>query len=1093
MLKRLILILTSLALVASACGSDGGDTASTTTAPAKQSVLTTTTAAPAAPSGLGDGSLGTVEVGAGEAIQIRSLNAISGDVAFLGIPNENGIRMAVEDYGQIHGHDVEVGTGLDDLCSADGGQAAAQTIVADEDVIGVIGTSCSGAATAASPLISAAGMVMVSGSNTSPSLTSDLAGTAGPNYHVGYYRTAHNDLYQGQAAANFALEVLGVSSAAAIHDGDPYTEGLARAFADAFEAGGGTLTGFTAVNKGDTDMVPVLTEIAAGSPDLLFFPIFQPEGDFIIQQSATVSGLGDTIMMAADGLLNSNYLAVSETEGMYFSGPDVRYGANFNESTGATAADVLADYEAEFGEAPAAPFWAHSYDAAVLLMDAISAASYDDGGTLVIDRAGVREALNGVSNYSGLIGSMSCDAFGDCSSAKITVIQNTDIADYAASTANVVYEYAPLGGAQVGEVAAGAPAGEDSTDPIRMPIHNWSSQIAGAYIMAAILESAGATTELIPSDSTLVYTAMCEGDMELVHEVWESSFGPAFEERVAEGCVIDAVTHDTKTREEWWYPAHTADHCPGLPDWEALNACAALFATPESGDKGSYLAGPVDWMKADQERVDGLNLDFVVNNAGTAGALWAALDASIANDEPIVMFNWTPNFTEVLYEGAFVEFPAFEPECNTDPSWGVNPDALYDCGNPAGAYLKIGVNSEFPAKWPNAYGVVQNINFQNSDLAEMALYVDLDGMEPEDAANAWLADHCDRWTGWSGADASACPAGPTVEPLGSDLAMCRANWASGYVQAEIVRQVLQSAGYGVSDPSAMELGPATAYMTMASGECDFWANSWYPNHYSWYENELPDGSLVSEHVEAVDGLFQDSGVQGWLITKSWADAEGIVSMDQINDTPALYEALDTDGDGVGEILGCPEDWTCDDTQEQMIAFAGWDNLVQTKAGYDALFAEFVNRVRAGDPGVMYTWTPSSYVVEMVPGVDVYWLSIEEDSVLDDSNPLGMSGGESQSQGDGFRDAPADTCTQPCQLGWEAADIQVSARSDVLAGDPYLHNLLVQIRPSILDISILQVEQTNGDGSEAHVQELAAGWMADNADIVAGWREAASAG
>ena len=642
----------------------------------------------------------------------------------------------------------------------------------------------------------------------------------------------------------------------------------------------------------------------------------------------------------------------------------------------------------------------------------------------------------------------------------------------------------------------GAPAGEDSSDPIRMPIHNWSSQIAGAYIMAAILESAGANTELIPSDSTLVYTAMCEGDMELVHEVWESSFGPAFEERVAEGCVIDAVTHDTKTREEWWYPAHTADHCPGLPDWEALNDCAALFATPESGDKGSYLAGPVDWMKADQERVDGLNLDFVVNNAGTAGALWAALDASIANDEPIVMFNWTPNFTEVLYEGAFVEFPAFEPECNTDPSWGVNPDALYDCGNPAGAYLKIGVNSEFPAKWPNAYGVVQNINFQNSDLAEMALYVDLDGMEPEDAASAWLADHCDRWTGWSGADASACPeapAAPTVEPLGSDLSMCRANWASGYVQAEIVRQVLQSAGYGVSDPSAMELGPATAYMTMASGECDFWANSWYPNHYSWYENELPDGSLVSEHVEAVDGLFQDSGVQGWLITKSWADAEGIVSMDQINDTPALYEALDTDGDGVGEILGCPEDWTCDDTQEQMIAFAGWDNLVQTKAGYDALFAEFVNRVRAGDPGVMYTWTPSSYVVEMVPGVDVYWLSIEEDSVLDDSNPLGMSGGESQSQGDGFRDAPADTCTQPCQLGWEAADIQVSARSDVLAGDPYLHNLLVQIRPSILDISILQVEQTNGDGSEAHVQELAAGWMADNADIVAGWREAASAG
>ena len=700
---------------------------------------------------------------------------------FLGIPNENGIRMAVADYGQIGGHDVEVGTGLDDLCSADGGQAAAQTIVADEDVIGVIGTSCSGAATAAAPLISEAGMVMISGSNTSPALTSDLAGTAGANYHEGYYRTAHNDLYQGQAAANFALEVLGVSSAAAIHDGDPYTEGLARAFADAFEAGGGTLTGFTAVNKGDTDMVPVLTEVAAGSPELLFFPIFQPEGDFIIQQSPAVPGLEDTVMMAADGLLNSNYLAMAETEGMYFSGPDVRYGDNFNESTGESAADVLADYEAEFGEAPAAPFWAHSYDAAVLLMDAIAAASTDDGGTLVIDRARVREYLNGVSNYSGLIGLMSCDAFGDCSSAKITVIQNSDSTDYEASTANVIYEYAPLGGQQVGEVAVAA-----------------------------------------------------------------------------------AVT------------------------------------------------------------------------------------------------------------------------------------------------------------------------------------------------------------------------------------MCRANWASGYVQAEIVRQVLVAGGYEVSDPSLIELGPSNAYSTMAEGTCDLWANSWYPGHFSWYENEMPDGSLVADHVQAVDGLFQDSGVQGYLITKAWADAEGITTLDQINDTPALYEALDTDGDGVGEILGCPEDWTCDDIIENQIAFAGWDNLIEFKAGYDALFAEFVNRVSSGEPAVIYTWTPSSYVVEMVPGVDVYWLSVEEDSVLDDSNPLGKSGGESHAQGDGFRDAPADTCTQPCQLGWEAADIQVSARIDLLEGDPFLHSLLEHIRPSILDISILQVAQTNGDGSEAHVQQLAAEWMADNADLVAEWIAAAAA-
>ncbi len=393
---------------------------------------------------LGDGSLGVVEVATGEEIQIRSLNAITGDVAFLGLPNQRGVEFAVEDFGQIKGFGVSIGTGLDDLCSADGGQAAAQTIVADDAVVGVIGTSCSGAATAAAPLISEAGMVMISPSNTSPALTSDLQGTAGENYNTGYYRTAHTDLFQGEAMAKFVFEDLGFTTAAAIHDGDPYTNGLARAFADAFEALGGTITGFTAVNKDDTDMVPVLTEVAAASPQALFFPIFQPAGDFIADQAPGVAGLENTQLIAADGLLVDGFMELPQSEGMYFSGPDLRFGANTNESTGVNADDFLARYEAEFGGSPEAAFWAHSYDATTMLLEAIVAAStVRDDGTLVIDRAGVREFLDGISGYQGIIGPISCDEFGDCGAQKITVIQHESAADLDASKANVVFEFAP--------------------------------------------------------------------------------------------------------------------------------------------------------------------------------------------------------------------------------------------------------------------------------------------------------------------------------------------------------------------------------------------------------------------------------------------------------------------------------------------------------------------------------------------------------------------------------------------------------------------------------------------------------------------------
>ena len=283
-----------------------------------------------------------------------------------------------------------------------------------------------------------------SGSNTSPALTSDLLGTAGENYNAGYYRTAHNDLYQGAAMADFVYNDLGYTTAAAMHDGDPYTQGLAQAFSDAFEALGGTMTGFTGVNKEDTDMVPVLTEIAAGSPQALFFPIFQPAGDFVADQANGVAGLENVQLLAADGLLNSDYLALSQSEGMYFSGPDVRFGQNKNESTGKTAAEVLSDYEANHGEAPSAPFWGHSYDATAMLLDAIkNSSSVNDAGQLVIDKAAVRTYLTAIRGYSGVIGTINCDDFGDCGSQKITVVHHTDSGDVDGGMSNVVFEYAP--------------------------------------------------------------------------------------------------------------------------------------------------------------------------------------------------------------------------------------------------------------------------------------------------------------------------------------------------------------------------------------------------------------------------------------------------------------------------------------------------------------------------------------------------------------------------------------------------------------------------------------------------------------------------
>lgn len=413
---RFIAVLGALALVVAACGDgDGGD----------------------APE---PGELGAVTVAEGDSIQIRSLNAITGDVAFLGLPNQRAIEIAIEDYGPIHGFDVTFGTGLDDLCSNEGGQAAASTIVADSQVVGVIGTSCSGAAVAASPVVSNAGMVMISPSNTSPALTSDLEGNAGTDYHEGYYRTAHNDIFQGEAVADFVYNDLGITTAAAVHDGDPYTQGLAGAFQSSFEALGGEITTFVGVNKGDTDMTPVLSEIAQGSPEAIYFPIFQPEGDFFVQQIGGVSGLDGVTLIGADGLLVSDFLALPETEGMYFSGPPVSFEGNRNEITDVSASDFLEEYQARHGEPPSAAFWAHSYDATTMLLAAIEEVAVETSDGLFIDRAALRDAISATS-FAGMIGNLECDEFGDCGSQAVAMYSHPDSSVTDSTQLEVVFEF----------------------------------------------------------------------------------------------------------------------------------------------------------------------------------------------------------------------------------------------------------------------------------------------------------------------------------------------------------------------------------------------------------------------------------------------------------------------------------------------------------------------------------------------------------------------------------------------------------------------------------------------------------------------------
>ena len=386
-------------------------------------------------------SPGTVEIGAGEAVQIRSLLSLTG-ASSLGASLRNGIELAVRDYGDLRGHAIELGAALDSGCAPEAGRESARRIVADSRVIGVIGTSCSAAAVAVSPLLSAAGLVMVSPSNTAPVLTSDLAGNPGSDHHPGYFRVSNNDLYGAVAVADFAYGQLGLRRMASVHDGDPYTTALVSAFGAAFRDRGGEVVASAGIDKGDTDLTPVLSEFAGAGADGLFFPLFVAEGSAFAQQARTFGGLEGATLITGAAMLVSGFLAEPHSEGIYFAGPESSHGGSVNVATGRDAAAVLAEFQATYG-APTSPYWAFAYDAATLLLNAIATAAVAEGGKLTLDRAALRAALTATRNFQGLTGLLTCDAFGDCGTGRINIYQHRDADITDAAQLPVVYRFSP--------------------------------------------------------------------------------------------------------------------------------------------------------------------------------------------------------------------------------------------------------------------------------------------------------------------------------------------------------------------------------------------------------------------------------------------------------------------------------------------------------------------------------------------------------------------------------------------------------------------------------------------------------------------------
>jgi branched-chain amino acid transport system substrate-binding protein len=421
MSKRIFAVL-SLLIIASmllaACAQQPAATPAATEAMPEEPAMTE---APAGAFECTD-ALRCIDIAPGDPIRLAWAMVVEGPDASLGIDSRRGVEIAIDDKGAtLLGHPLEL-VGENTGCNAEGGQAAATKLAADTTIVGVVGTSCSSEARPGAPIITAAGLSMISASNTAPDLTDPATHTEG------YFRTAHNDNVQGAVAAEFAFNSLGARKAATIHDGSLYADQLQQVFVNRFKELGGTITMQGAIQPTDTDMRPVLTQVASDPPDILYYPIFVAAGGFVTAQAREVEALANTKLMGSDGIFSPDFItaAGAGVQGMYLSSPDF-------SAFGSAYQDFLTKHEAKYGEKPLSAFHAHGYDAANIFFAAIEqVAVVDADGTVHIPLGALREAIAATSGFQGLTGSLTCTENGDCADPKIAVYEvvNSDPATW---------------------------------------------------------------------------------------------------------------------------------------------------------------------------------------------------------------------------------------------------------------------------------------------------------------------------------------------------------------------------------------------------------------------------------------------------------------------------------------------------------------------------------------------------------------------------------------------------------------------------------------------------------------------------------------
>ncbi|MFW6448267.1 MAG: ABC transporter substrate-binding protein [Halobacteriota archaeon] len=300
--------------------------------------------------------------GSTESIPMGSILPITGTLEDLGPGMEDAVNLAVEhmnDAGGPLGREIDM-TNTDSETSEEAGLERYQSLVAEEEIVAVVGAASSGVSAPIAEQVADDEVMQISPASTSPVFAE--VGWADDIKYFG--RTAPNDAQQGVVMAKVLDEYIEAETAGFLYVDNPYGEGLAQVAEENFS---GEEVGFVGYDDESQDFTSALDQLFEDDPDAVGWVGYPGEGRSILPQWDEGGYGGEWVM--SEGLDSGEFFEDVEdlVEGQYITTPAPE------ETDGRAIFD-----DAHETENPG-PFDPHSYDAAFIAGLAIEMAGEASG------------------------------------------------------------------------------------------------------------------------------------------------------------------------------------------------------------------------------------------------------------------------------------------------------------------------------------------------------------------------------------------------------------------------------------------------------------------------------------------------------------------------------------------------------------------------------------------------------------------------------------------------------------------------------------------------------------------------------------------